>query len=67
MTTPIHQLRVVKRLTEAEMQEEAYLEKRLKWASGSDVQKTWRKYGWAPPSETKFAHIGMEFLPNNNT
>lgn len=23
----------------------------FKWTSGADVQATWRKYGWAPPSE----------------
>lgn len=23
------------------------------WTSGADVQKTWRKYGWVPPSEMK--------------
>jgi hypothetical protein len=22
-----------------------------KWTSGADVQATWRKYGWTPPSE----------------
>ena len=22
-----------------------------KWTSGADVQSTWRKYGWTPPSE----------------
>jgi hypothetical protein len=22
-----------------------------KWAQGADVQATWRKYGWTPPSE----------------
>ena len=21
-----------------------------KWSSGADVQATWRKYGWTPPS-----------------
>lgn len=21
------------------------------WTSGADVQRTWRKYGWVPPSE----------------
>ena len=21
------------------------------WTSGADVQATWRKYGWTPPSE----------------
>ncbi len=24
----------------------------FKWTSGADVQSTWRKYGWTPPSET---------------
>jgi hypothetical protein len=23
----------------------------FRWTRGSDVQKTWRKYGWTPPSE----------------
>jgi hypothetical protein len=22
------------------------------WKSGSDVQATWRRFGWTPPSET---------------
>lgn len=25
----------------------------FKWTSGADVQATWRKYGWVPPSEMK--------------
>lgn len=25
---------------------------KFKWTSGADVQATWRKYGWTPPSET---------------
>lgn len=24
---------------------------RFVWTSGADVQATWRKYGWVPPSE----------------
>ena len=24
-----------------------------KWTSGADVQATWRKHGWVPPSEGK--------------
>ena len=24
-----------------------------KWTSGADVQATWRKHGWTPPSEGK--------------
>lgn len=23
------------------------------WTAGADVQRTWRKYGWVPPSEMK--------------
>jgi hypothetical protein len=23
------------------------------WTTGADVQRTWRKYGWVPPSEIK--------------
>lgn len=25
----------------------------FKWTSGADVQATWRRYGWTPPSETR--------------
>lgn len=25
----------------------------FKWNVGSDVQATWRKYGWVPPSEQR--------------
>ena len=25
--------------------------KEFKWSSGADVQATWRKWGWTPPSE----------------
>ena len=25
----------------------------FKWTSGADVQTTWRKYGWVPPSEKR--------------
>ena len=24
----------------------------FKWTSGADVQATWRKWGWTPPSES---------------
>lgn len=23
----------------------------FKWTPGADVQQTWRKYGWTPPSD----------------
>ena len=26
---------------------------RFKWTSGSDVQATWRRFGWTPPSAGK--------------
>lgn len=29
----------------------------FKWTSGADVQKTWRKYGWTPPSEKKIPFV----------
>ena len=29
----------------------------FRWVRGADVQKTWRKYGWIPPTETKFKHV----------
>ena len=25
----------------------------FKWVVGANVQATWRKYGWVPPSETR--------------
>lgn len=25
----------------------------FKWTSGADVQSTWRKHGWVPPSDGK--------------
>lgn len=25
----------------------------FKWTPGADVQSTWRKYGWVPPSEQR--------------
>lgn len=25
----------------------------FKWTAGADVQATWRKYGWVPPSEQR--------------
>lgn len=26
--------------------------KDFRWTSGADVQATWRKHGWVPPSES---------------
>ena len=26
---------------------------RFTWTSGADVQATWRRYGWTPPSEKR--------------
>ena len=26
---------------------------RFIWTTGADVQQTWRRYGWAPPTETR--------------
>lgn len=37
----------------------------FKWKHGADVQAVWRRYGWVPPSETKFKQ--ELFLPENNT
>lgn len=25
----------------------------FRWTRGADVQATWRKYGWTPPSESR--------------
>jgi hypothetical protein len=33
---------------------------RFNWTSGADVQATWRKYGWTPPSEGKPAPVFVE-------
>ena len=32
----------------------------FKWTSGADVQATWRKYGWTPPSERRPAPLFVE-------
>jgi hypothetical protein len=34
------------------------------YQSGSDVQKTWRKYGWTPPSEYR---TDYEFAKNKES
>ncbi len=36
----------------------------FKWTSGADVQATWRKYGWVPPSELKPAPTFVEKQPD---
>lgn len=28
-----------------------------KWSADADVQATWRKYGWTPPSEGKKQYV----------
>jgi hypothetical protein len=35
----------------------------FKWTSGADVQATWRKYGWVPPTELKPAPMFVEKTP----
>lgn len=34
-----------------------------KWTSGADVQSTWRKYGWTPPSEKMTPPVIAEPVP----
>lgn len=29
----------------------------FKWTTGADVQATWRKYGWTPPSEGRKQYV----------
>lgn len=36
----------------------------FKWTSGADVQATWRKYGWTPPSDGKTPPIIVEKSPS---
>jgi hypothetical protein len=35
-------------------------DKRFKPTRGADVQATWRRFGWAPPSEHKPAPVFVE-------
>lgn len=32
----------------------------FKWLSGADVQATWRRYGWTPPSGVAAAPLIVE-------
>lgn len=34
-------------------------DERLEWTRGADVQATWRRFGWRPPSERGFAREGF--------
>lgn len=34
----------------------------FRWTSGADVQSTWRKYGWTPPSEKR-----TQFYPDGKS
>ena len=36
---------------------------KFQWTSGSDVQSTWRKYGWTPPSEKMTPPVIVEKQP----
>lgn len=35
----------------------------FKWSRGADVQATWRRFGWAPPSEGREPLLFTEKLP----
>ncbi len=37
---------------------------KFQWTSGADVQATWRKYGWAPPSEKMTPPVIVEREPS---
>ena len=36
---------------------------RFKWTSGADVQATWRRYGWTPPSANRTQFYDEPKLP----
>jgi hypothetical protein len=39
----------------------------FKWTRGANVQATWRKYGWAPPSERRRHTPEVVEKPEYNT
>lgn len=36
---------------------------RFKWTRGADVQATWRRFGWTPPSEGRTPAAEPSFAP----
>lgn len=59
-------LAVVSNKAEEEKKPPHIFDPEFKWSRGSDVQKTWRKFGWVPPTETKFKHIYDHTLTDSN-
>lgn len=58
-------LKVLPKTPEPEPEPMSLNDPRFKWTRGADVMKTWRKYGFVPPTETKFRHIYDDSDPNS--